>query len=77
MHLEDVVNSLSTSANATLLHDETNNEGDSHMPLSEDDDDILEDMGLSKQIANFEVVVNQLNAKIMQLAPQPHLQQLY
>ena len=71
MHLEDVVNSLSTSANATLLHDETNNEGDSHMPLSEDDDDILDDMGLSKQTANFEVVVNQLNAKIIHLAPQP------
>ena len=73
MLLEDVVKSLSTSANATLLHDETNTEGDCHMPLSEDNDD----MGLSKQTPKSEVVVNQLNAKIMQLAPQPHLQQLY
>ena len=37
------------------------------MPLSEDNDD----MGLSKQTPKSEVVVNQLNAKIIQLVPQP------
>lgn len=78
-HLKNAVNTLATSANATLLEgkDDPDNLGNPQGSCDRDDDDdenSLVDMVPTQQTNNYELVINELNEKIIQLVPQSPLQ---
>ena len=76
-HLKEVVNTLATSANATLLEGKQDSDQltEPHDSCEDDDDndDTLDDTVPVEQ-TNYEIIINELNDKVIKLDPQPPLQ---
>lgn len=74
--MKQVVNTLAASANATLLEGKEDTDQTIEPPESCDDDDDDDNLNQLNDIVpvektNYEMIINELNAKVIRLHPQP------
>ena len=72
-HLEMEIGKLVCVANATLLEQDADpiEEDRNDQPLDDNDEDDLDDLGLSSKETNFDAALNDVNSKLLGLQPQP------
>ena len=71
VHLKSVVDELVLVENATLLG-EMEDADDVHVESSDqesDDEECLDDMGLSSKASNFDTTINEINCKLLGISP--------